>query len=631
MTILLGNALLVFALLLCLLQMRFLRAWQGKGSLGRLSFTGMQEVLFGLITAAFGVLIYAFIVTDLSLLLVFQHSSALKPLLYRITGSWGNHEGSLLLFSWILSVVLMVFSTQAKEALGKTALATGNAVLLLFLLYVATYSNPFAPNPYDVAMGMGLNPLLQDIALAIHPPLLYVGYAALAVPYALAIAVLLQRDSQMVWAPLMHSWSAVSLGFLTVGIGLGSWWAYRELGWGGYWFWDPVENASLLPWLAGVALFHSSLVVKKRKQFPVWTLSLAIASFAMALIGFFLVRSGILSSVHSFASAPERGLFLLGIFALLAGGGFLLFALRAPQIIREQGVGLFTRTSFLYLNNIFFLTLVFTVLLGVIYPILSQVMAEKPISVGGPYYNTVFNGIALVALLFMIIAPLSHWTQPLALRSFLRTHTAPLLVSAVLLLLLLFTPITAAPYSFIGSWLGAASLVFIAYNIRRAYEQKPASLRVLVSLWCGHGGIALLVIAIAINAFSGAEKDMALSRGEKISINEDYCFVYNRNDITLRKNYISRQAEFFVLKECNAQRGTATPEVRTYPIEGTQTYESAIFKTLVDDYVLVIGNESPEGVLSTKLYYRPMMRIIWLAAVLIALGCALSLIRRKKE
>ena len=350
------------------------------------------------VTGGFAALIYSFVISDFSLALVFQNSHTLKPLIYKISGTWGNHEGSLLMLVWVGALFGYLYS---RSECKKNALIVIGAVVGLLTAFMLFTSNPFAKLPFPASEGTGLNPLLQDVGLALHPPILYFGYLGFLVPFAIAIAVLIDGEFTKAQAAIARKWTLLAWSFLTLGIGLGSWWAYRELGWGGFWFWDPVENISLLPWLMGTALLHSLMISEKRGGLLKWSVLLSILTFSVGLIGFFLVRSGLLTSVHAFASDPERGIFMLGILAVVIGSALVLYGAKAHKLSSEIEYSSVSRETMILYNNLISCVLAATIFLGVIYPLLLQGLANEVISVGAPFYNKTIIPIAL--LIFVLL------------------------------------------------------------------------------------------------------------------------------------------------------------------------------------------------------------------------------------
>ena len=585
--------------------------------------------LFISLFLSFSTLIYAYVVSDFSVLNVALNSHISKPLIYKISGAWANHEGSMLLFVFLLSVFTFLFSYRNKNSeFKKLIIKSQNTIILLFLVYILFASNPFIVLENPPENGQGLNPLLQDIGLALHPPLLYIGYCGFSLALSFAVASLWQREIKKSHAETIRNWLLTSWGFLTLGIGLGSWWAYRELGWGGFWFWDPVENSSLLPWLTATALIHSIIVTQKRGTLKGWTCLLSILTFSFCIIGFFLVRSGVLTSVHSFASDPGRGVFLLLIITTITGGSLILYSLRSIDLYRESEFSAHSKEAYLLLNNIFMLTLCGTVFLGTIYPVISQIVLDKNLSVGSPYFNTVFNPIAIIALFFAAIAPSIKWESDSFRKSILRfKYSAVLTLIITAIIILVFNSLSIIEHSaiFIAIWLIINSLHSFYLKISKIGCDIS-----LLSMEIAHIGAGLICISIAFAVGLYEERTTVIKKGEEIQFT-DYFIKYNGEKIIKSDNYVARKAEFFIKNSDNSSSYRALyPEVRYFPVEKNRTTESALLTNYLSDIYIVIGDIVDNDSTTIRIYYRPMINGIWLGCILIASGGFLFVLRRRK-
>lgn len=635
---LLGNISLILALLFVIAQViappRFYR-------MGAIS-------VFILVLAAFASLIYSYAVSDFSVLNVYNNSSSLKPMLYKITGAWGNHEGSMLLLVLILAgynVVLVrdkgikglrdkgginfssSLSPSSLHPLTITAYLTQLLITAGFLSFLILTSNPFErifPAPED---GLGLNPLLQDVGLAIHPPMLYLGYIGFSVAFSFAISALIHGETPASWAKTLRRYVLTSWGFLTLGIGLGSWWAYRELGWGGFWFWDPVENVSLMPWLAATALYHSLIVLEKRKAFALWAILLAIITFCLSLIGIFLVRSGVVSSVHAFASDPSRGVFILGFLGLTATLAFSLFAMRAGKFKESANFSAYSRETIILLNNIFFLTLSATVLLGTLYPIFLEVLSGTRVSVGAPYFNATFNYMAMLMLVFAAIAPSIHWENGGKISKKLTIPFIAGIISGF------FTYMHGADATTIIATVIAGFLFAASLQIVVGFKGKPHFKKLPIRSYAvalAHAGAAVLIFGIAITTGFGVEKEKVMMQGEKLEFS-GYEAVLVSGELGMGKNYLFRKANFRIFKNGD-EIANLHPEIRVYPVEKSSTLEADIYYSLFSNIYAAVGEIDKDGVkYATRIYYKPMVNLIWLGCMMMALGGFLATIPKKKK
>jgi cytochrome c-type biogenesis protein CcmF len=572
------------------------------------------------ITLAFATLMVLRLNSDFSVVNVAQHSNLTLPLLYKIAGTWGNHEGSMLLFAWVLVFFGLLLAISREE--NRLAVAVQSLIGAGMLLFILFTSNPFERQFPPALDGEALNPILQDIALAMHPPLLYLGYVGFSIVYSLAVAALIRGKMDRGWAQSAHPWILAAWSALTLGIGLGSWWAYRELGWGGWWFWDPVENASLLPWLSGTALLHSNIVLKKRGLLAPWVALLAIITFGLSLLGTFLVRSGVLTSVHGFASDPERGLFILGYMVLVIGGALLLFALRAGRFSSKEQMLPLSREGMIVINNLFLLTACATVLLGTVYPLLAEWFTDNRITVGPPYFNATFIPLMIIPLLFTGLALLMPWKRASFIDAL--TRAAPSLLAALaaafLALSLAKSEIAFAAIGFtLAAWLAASSLQYLRTRAAGA-----------ASVFLGHLGVAVMVAGITGVGLWKQESERMVANGDIVTI-AGYRLAYEAQPFARAANYAVSRGKFTVSNEAGRTLSVLTPEYRMYDIKQTATSEAAIYSIPLSDLYAVIGESSPDGSkVAARFYYVPMIHFIWLGFVLMALGGALAIVQQWK-
>jgi cytochrome c-type biogenesis protein CcmF len=585
---------------------------------------------FMLVTAAGAALVYSYAISDFSVMNVVLNSSMQKPLLYKITGSWGNHEGSMLLWAWILAAYGFALALWRPREAALTHLALGlmgllSAGILAFILFT---SNPFLRVWPAPAEGQDLNPLLQDIGLAFHPPTLYVGYVGFAAVFCFAIAGMLRGRLDAAWARQAHPFILIPWSALTLGIGAGSWWAYRELGWGGFWFWDPVENVSLLPWLTGTALLHANLVLEKRGQLGRWVALLAILSFGMSLIGTFIVRSGLITSVHAFASDPARGLFILAYCGAAMLGAFAVFsfcplaASKPPQLASRSGL--------ILIGNLLLTACAATVLMAILYPVLLPLLGLPAVSVGPDYFNRTFLPLGAPLLVLAALAPLLAWDR--FTRAQLKTlllRLAPALLGAALLVLSVAR--TQWVLGVAGVALAAWLLLGCAYALRRALRTRQLftstrGWRHMASL-TAHTGLALLALGITTTALGTEKYDAALS--EKPLMLGAYELRLTRATQTTQGNYQQRRAEFAVYRH-GAHVTTLAPELRYYGLRGMQTTEAAIHSTPLRDLYLVIGDRAgahpDQPAIGVQFLVIPGQQLIWIACLLMAGGGAISML-----
>ena len=595
---------------------------------------------FLLVALAFASLMQAFILSDFSVLAVVQNSHTEKPLLYKIAGVWGNHEGSLVLWVLILSffATLVAFLGRSLPGSFKARVLGVQAMIASgFLLFMLATSNPFQRLDPAPLQGRGLNPLLQDPGLAFHPPLLYLGYVGFSVAFSFAVAALIEGRVGPAWARWMRPWVLVAWMALTAGIALGSWWAYYELGWGGWWFWDPVENASFMPWLAGTALLHSAIVVEKRDALKRWTILLAILTFSLSLLGTFLVRSGVLTSVHAFAVDPARGVFILGLLALAIGGSLLLYGWRASTL--EPG-GLFaavSRESALVVNNMLLSVAAAIVFIGTLYPLFLDLVSGEKISVGAPYYARIFVPLMMVLLLALGFGPLLSWKRG-------KLGRAARLLRPALVLALMAVPLAWAIYgagpvmAFLGFalavWLVAAVLVEWAERVRLFRVPPGASLARARGLPRRHYGMALAHLGLAVTIFGitasetwTAERLAVMAPGDTEHVGA-FDFRFEGVRPVVGPNYTAIRGRFRVTRD-GAPVVDLLPEERTFTAPPMTTTEAAIHPLVSGDLYAVIGEAAGEGRWSVRLYMKPLVSWIWLGALIMILGGGLSLSDRR--
>jgi cytochrome c-type biogenesis protein CcmF len=588
---------------------------------------------------AFFALTLAYATSDFSVVNVVENSHTTKPFIYKLTGVWGNHEGSMLLWVLILAAfggVVAVAKNSVPPRLRANTLAVQAAITVAFLLFLLVTSNPFArvfPAPLE---GQDLNPVLQDPGLAIHPPLLYIGYVGFSITFAFAMAALIDGRIDAVWARAVRPWTLGAWVFLTLGIAMGSYWAYYELGWGGFWFWDPVENASLMPWLAGTALVHSTVVMEKRDALKVWTILLAILTFSLSLLGTFLVRSGILTSVHSFAVDPARGVFILAILVMFIGGSLLLFAWRAPLL--QQG-GIFapvSREGALVVNNLFLATGCATVFIGTLYPLALEALTGEKISVGAPFFNYTFLPLVVPLLLLVPFGQTLAWKRGDFLGTAQRLYAVfgvSLLITAAFAAFTLGGPVVAPLGIGLGVFLVLGSINEI---VTRSWGRGAAwsvALRKASGLprstWgtaIAHAGVGVMVIGLAASAWS-VESIAALKIGDRIAAGP-YEARLERVTPRTGPNFREDVATLVVTRGGN-EIGTVETMKRLYLTRGTPTTEAGIMSIGVSQVYASIGDGGTDGTIGMRLYYKPLILLIWLGAVVMALGGAISLTDRR--
>jgi cytochrome c-type biogenesis protein CcmF len=593
----------------------------------------------GLIALAFAALMYAYVTSDFSVENVAANSHSDKPLIYKISGVWGNHEGSMLLWVLILALfgaAVAFYGTNLPDTLRANVLAVQAGIAVAFLAFIVLASNPFTRIPLQLE-GRGLNPMLQDPALAFHPPFLYAGYVGLSVAFAFAVAALIEGRTDAAWARWVRPWTLAAWVNLTLGIAMGSWWAYYELGWGGWWFWDPVENASFMPWLAATALLHSALVMEKREALKVWTILLAILAFSLSLVGTFLVRSGVLTSVHAFAVDPRRGIFILAILVVLIGGALALYAWRAPRLKQGQLFAPISREGALVLNNVLLTVACATVFVGTLYPLALESITGEKISVGPPYFNATFGPLMVPLLLAMPLGPILAWKRGDLLGAMQRLFAAGCAALVILVAAFAFAwrgPWLAPFGVALGAWVVAGATAEWASRIKLLAVPAGDSLRRAIGLpraaygtLLAHAGLGISVIGIVATTAWQSETVLALKPGGQGEV-AGYTFVFHGVGIQQGPNYTEQ------IGRLTASRGGAPvaelmPSKRTFEVPRQTTTEAGIHAAWGGDLYLVLGDALPGGAFVVRAYFHPLVRLIWLGAVVMALGGVLSLLDRR--
>lgn len=589
--------------------------------------------MFGFLCISMGCLFYAFLSDDFSVKYVANHSNTLLPTPYKASAVWGGHEGSLLLWIWILGAwtfAVSIFSRNMPLDIMARVLAVMGIIGVGFSLFILLTSNPFDRYlPTFPAEGADLNPLLQDFGLIVHPPMLYMGYVGFSVAFAFAIAALLSGRLDAAWARWSRPWTVVAWAFLTLGIALGSWWAYYELGWGGWWFWDPVENASFMPWLVGTALIHSLAVSEKRGVFKSWTLLLAIFAFSLSLLGTFLVRSGVLTSVHAFATDPTRGFFVLVLLAITVGGSLLLYALRAPSVKSESSFGLLSRETLLLANNIILVVVCLTVLLGTLYPLLVDALGMGKISVGPPYFNAFFIPFMSVLALLIGIGMMARWknTKVSLLVSNL-WYVAAIAIMVSVGIVLTFTD-TFHWGAVLGTSLMLWLLLVSVRDIQNKLQHKSnkwQGLRQLsrsyYAMLLAHIGVGVTVVGIAMVSIYNDARDIRMDTGDSVNMG-GYTFVFKGMDKVRGPNYVSDRGTFDVYLGDKLYT-TLQPEKRLYTAQKSVMTEAGIDAGFTRDLFIALGEPLNGSAWAVRIQYKPYVRWIWLGALFMAAGGLLA-------
>jgi cytochrome c-type biogenesis protein CcmF len=640
-----GHYALVLALGLALVQGTLPLLGAARGDAGLIALARTSALgQFVFVSVAFGALIHAFLTSDFSVANVAANSHSTKPLIYKVAAAWGNHEGSLVLWVWILALygcAVALFGRNLPPAFQARVLAVQALIGVGFLAFMLLTSNPFLrldPVPLD---GQGFNPILQDPALAAHPPMLYAGYVGFSMAFAFAIAALIEGRVDATWARWVRPWTLAAWCSLSFGIALGSYWAYYELGWGGWWFWDPVENASFMPWLAGTALLHSAVVVEKRDALKSWTILLAILTFALSLLGTFLVRSGVLTSVHAFAVDPARGVFVLALLGIAVGGSLALYAWRAPQL---QGRGVFapiSREGGLLLNNLLLATACATVLLGTLYPLLLETVGGPKISVGPPYFDATFAPLMVPLLIAVPIGTMLAWKRGDLAGVLGRLKAALAIAGAALVLQLVATRgagVLAACGMALAVWVVAGSLVELAGRVQllrvpleRSWQRARGLPRSSYGMTLAHVGLGVFVAGVTASSAWQSEAILVMKPGDRAEL-AGYEFTLERIDEAQGPNYVARRASFEVTRS-GAPIATLTPEKRFYPVERQPTSEAGIDMGLLRDLYVVLGDpvqgEAADAGHTVRIYHNPLVMWIWGGVIIMGFAGVLSLSDRR--
>jgi cytochrome c-type biogenesis protein CcmF len=637
----LGHFALVLALALALAQ-SVIPFWGARAGDARMMAVAPPAAVtqFLLVGFAFAALVHAHVTSDFSLVNVVDNSHSTKPLLYKFTGVWGNHEGSMLLWVLILALfgaLVAVFGQNLPDRLKALVLSVQAWIAAAFLLFILLTSNPFLrldPAPIE---GNDLNPVLQDIGLAIHPPLLYLGYVGCSISFAFAVAALIEGKIDAAWARWVRPWTLAAWVFLTLGIAMGSYWAYYELGWGGFWFWDPVENASLMPWLVTTALLHSAIVMEKRDALKIWTILLAILAFSLSLIGTFLVRSGVLTSVHAFASDPTRGVFILVILVAFIGGALALFAWRAGTLTPGGIFAPISREGALVLNNLFFTAAAATVVIGTLYPLVLEALTGTRISVGAPFFNLTFAPLMVPLLVIVPFGPFLAWKRG-DLRAVAERLTLAFGLTLAIVAIAAFIAGTANILSLLGiglaAWLIAGALSELAFRIKLGSVPLGESLRRATGLprsafgtTIAHAGVGLTVLGIVVTSTWSSEVIRSMKPGDTVTI--------AARAVTLEgfvpsvgPNYRETAVRFSVRKGGELV-AVMEPAKRDFAVRETTTTEAAIRTFAFSQLYISLGDLGSDGTTTVRIYWKPLVTLTWLGAIVMAIGGALSLSDRR--
>ena len=635
----LGNYALALSLAIAVLLAIFPLWGAEKGNAQLMALARpMTYGLFIVLSVSFGALFYLFAVNDFSVQYVVNNSNTTLPIYYRLSAVWGSHEGSLLLWIWLLSLwsaAVALFSKRLPQEAAARVLGIMGIISIGFLLFVLFTSNPFARTFPDFPVdGKELNPLLQDVGLIFHPPLLYMGYVGFSVAFAFSIASLMTGKLDTAWARWSRPWTMAAWIFLTLGIVLGSWWAYYELGWGGWWVWDPVENASFMPWLAGTALLHSLAVTEKRGSFKAWTVLLAILAFSLCLLGTFLVRSGILVSVHAFASDPTRGLYVLAYLIVVIGGSLTLYAYKGSQIRSRDNAERYSRESLLLLNNILLMTALCVVLLGTLLPLVHKQLGLGSISIGAPFFDQMFLIIMTPFALLLGIGPLVKWRRDQF--SAIRT---PVVVSVIIMLIAGF----ALPYllqdkitvsAVLGTMMTVIIVLLSLYEMHQRATHRDSFLQGITKLsrshWgmvLAHLGVAMTVWGIAFSQNYSVERDVRMNVGDSVQI-ADYDFTFKGISDANGPNYIGGKAQIDITRHGKPE-ATLFAEKRLYTVSKMPMTEAAIDWGFTRDLYVALGEKLDNNAWALRLYYKPFIRWIWLGGLFMALGGLLCMFDRR--
>ncbi len=637
----LGHYALILALFVALFQAVVPMIGAQKGWTDWMRFGAFAaQVQVALVGLAFAALTYSFVVSDFSVRLVAANSNSLKPMLYKVAGVWGNHEGSMLLWVLILALfgaTVATFGRKLPPSLKARVLSVQAMIGTAFYGFIVFTSNPFLRLGNPPPDGNGLNPLLQDPGLAFHPPFLYLGYVGLSVAFSFAVAALIEGKVDAAWARWVRPWTLAAWIFLTIGIGLGSWWAYYELGWGGWWFWDPVENASFMPWLVAAALLHSSIVVEKRNALKSWTILLSILAFSFSLIGTFIVRSGVITSVHAFATDPTRGVFILMILGIAIGGSLTLFSIRANSLRTNAVFGVVSRESALVLNNLLLAVAASVVFVGTIWPLVAEFVTGAKVSVGAPFFNMAFTPFMVLLAMLLPIGAMLPWK-----RGNLRRTMRPLwgvLALSVAMGALVWSLQTGgrmlAPIGLtLALWIVLGALADIAQRVKLGKAPGAETLRRLRNLpraeWgktVAHIGLGFMIFAISAITAWEQEDITTLNIGESLDLG-GYQVRFDAVNAHQGPNYVAQIGTFSVLKD-GKELAVLHPEKRVYPVQSMPTTEAAIDQGLTRDIYVVLGDKQDDGSWAVRAYIKPFANWIWIGVLTLAFGGILSLTDRR--
>jgi len=629
-----GHFALILALCVALVQAIIPLIGAQKGWSGWMAVAAPAALAqFLLIATAFAALTYAFVVSDFSLQLVYANSHTDKPMLYKVSGVWGNHEGSMLLWVLILSLfgaAAAFFGGALPERLRARVLSVQATIGIAFLVFILLTSNPFIRLPEAPFNGRDMNPLLQDPGLAFHPPFLYLGYVGLSMAFSFAVAALIEGRVDAAWARWVRPWTLAAWIFLTIGIALGSWWAYYELGWGGFWFWDPVENASLMPWLLAAALLHSAIVVEKREALKSWTILLAIMAFGFSLIGTFLVRSGVISSVHSFANDPERGVFILLILAFFTGGALTLYAARAGTMQAKGLFSMVSRESALVVNNILLAVAALVVFTGTVWPLIAELFWDRKLSVGAPFFDKAFTPFMVALAMLLPLGAMMPWKRA-QLGRLLRV-LAPALVLTLAVMALVWTmatgrPVLALAAAGLGAWIVLGSLVELWQRAGRSPARLARLPRADWGKALAHGGLGIVIAGVGL-LMAGQVEDIRVAKAGETFTVAGYAITLKSVDEMPGPNFTAKRATM-ELRQGDRLVATLHPEKRVYPVQAMPTTEADIDNGFWRDVYLVIGDPQENGGWAVRTYIKPFANWIWAGCLIMGFGGLLSLTDRR--
>ena len=583
----------------------------------------MAVIHFLSISLAFLILIYGFIISDFTIQNVLENSHSLKPMIYKISGSWGSHEGSMLLWCWVMAFYgfLITINKQSLKKETKSLILLFQGFLSFgFVFYLYFLSNPLESSNILSEEGYGLNPLLQDPGLAFHPPFLYLGYVGLSIVWSFALAGLIRNTINKEWARNIRIWALTSWVFLTIGISLGSWWAYYELGWGGYWFWDPVENVSLIPWIIATALIHNLLALEKKEILINWSVLLSLLGFILSIIGTFIVRSGLITSVHAFASDPTRGIFIILLLFLVT---LLSLSIYAKNYIKKQPnveLNFFSKETFLIINNLLLSVIAFTVFLGTIYPLIVETINNNRISVGPPFYNITVIPFAILLAFFSALGPILAWNQN-SIKQLLRNISIPLGLTLIITIAIFFMFENLSLIIFIGLFSGIWLFLNSLNNLTHIRFQG-------LNNWASffaHSGFAILILGVSISSSHQNEYEGKLDINNQINFS-GYILKFESFNEEIVENYITTKGKFKLSR--NDNEFFLYPEKRFYPIEQSQTTEAAIISSNLSQFYLVLGEQINEKSWVVRIWYKPMIMLIWIGGLFMGIGGLLSLVKR---